>query len=240
MAERETCLFADLAEGTYIVNGSVVQRADKVKTVGSRTTVIDADGESWRVTSTATAILATDTEAAEFEEGRDRERVAEGLRLLADTILRRKLPVPSSLRDVKVDFTLHDSADLSGWAEVLRRRPVKHVPSLLPSMSSDELGLDICIVGGTGEFGPDLAESVEHRDAVGALPVVRPACRGCGEVHPLNEVGRCVDCEAEAALQAIDEMRAEESQRDGWPISDGHRPQVDEDVMRADRYSGEG
>lgn len=85
-------------------------------------------------------------------------------------------------------------------------------------------------------------EDVEHRDSVGAFPVVEPqlvmvTCPVC-EVGLMRSTDvRCVDCAAESALQAMDEMRAEENEREGFAPPSGHAVQAPDEALKYDRFN---
>lgn len=89
-----------------------------------------------------------------------------------------------------------------------------------------------------------VAPDVEHRDSVGAFPVAESPkdCARCGKkVWFLSEVELCEPCEKDIAGRAMAELDARpKSERDGWSVSDGHRPPVDDEAMKHDRHSGEG
>lgn len=240
---RQTCQAYELNDDTYVFHNGKVEKIVKAYSIFDKTTIIDGNGDSWRISSLTSIELAGDEEVAEYQRELDRLRVAEALVRLSLEIRSRKLPVPRSLSDVVIGLDLPDDADLSAWAEVLRARPVKARTSLIPSIDSDEFGVGVRVFGGSsGEFGPDLGDTVEHRDSVGAFAVVgKPRAINPDPDLPMNDT---VDDEPfPDETRGGDDTgdRAEENapERDGWSVSDGHRPPVDDEAMRADRYNGE-
>ena len=243
---RQTCQAYELTDDTYVFHNGTVEKIVKAHTVVDRTTIINDLGEAWRISSSTTVELASQAEVVEYQQVRDRIAVADALRSLGDRIVSRGLPVPAGGRGIVVSLYLADDADLEPWADYLSSRPQRG--TVQPLIQADAEGVEINVYGpgNSGEFGPDLAdapaESVEHRVSVGAFPIVGKPCAKCGAVDALSPIELCHDCEVELALKDIAEMRAAENapERDGWSVSDGHRPPVDDEAMQHDRHSGEG
>ena len=247
---RETRRGADLTDDVYIFDRGPgfegVEHLKKVFTVNGQTVALDAAGIKREWDANAVVQIATDDEIAAYRREQDRFAVAWALNRLGSNIVDKGLPVPPGGVGIVVSLYLLDNADLGPWANWLSTRPRRGTAQ--PLIQADAEGVEINVYGpgNSGEFGPDLAdapaESVEHRVSVGAFPIVGKPCAKCGAVDALSPIELCHDCEVELALKDIAEMRAAENapERDGWSVSDGHRPPVDDDAMKHDRHSGEG
>jgi hypothetical protein len=283
---RQTCRARDLTDDSYIFHHdhNEIRHIAKAYTVGDRTYLIYAAGAPGDFEADGVVALATEGEIAAYRREQDRFAVARALTRLGSQICDKELPVPPGGVGIVVSLYLADDADLGPWADYLSARPRRG--TALPLIQADAEGVEINVYR-SGEFGPDLAdaaltESVEHRDSVGAFPVVAQS-RTSNDTRPfpsydpnptlamrvggdLNEAyasyARSLDTSnpgwqwddmsrmAGGLAHEADKRRAAgrhplhpnapKPAPDGWPISDGHRPPVDDEAMKQDRHSGEG
>lgn len=276
MTARETLAWGDLTDDVYIIldfgTGDEVHHIAKVFNADGRTSVIySTTGNAERHNSLDPVELATAEEIADYQRHQDRLSVCQALSRLGSRIVDEGLPVPPGGKGIVLSFDLADDADLGPWAEYLSTRPKRATSR--PLVQAEAEGVEVYVYGpGTsGEFGPELADapSVEHRDAVGAFPVVAEN-RTSNDSRPLPSYDpnptlamRVGDdpSDAYASYAAwLDELNpgwwkddtsrmagglAIEARKRcaldaGYSVSDGHRPQVDDEAMKHDRHSGEG
>ena len=260
---RETCRAADLAEDNCVFlnyhRGEQVRVVKSAYTVKGNTTVVFNDGEALRVGSDVPFNLATQQEVEEADAEADRKAFAAALDRFADRVVQARLPVPHRDKRIHLGLDLDRVEDVQAWSRWLASNPQQGTSRLV--VLAEVEGVEVMVrgpEGSTAEFGPDVADAaqerpdvfeqnmailrdhslcapdVEHRDSVVAFPIASPA-PWCAHIACPNFTGnphpRTESCPPDAKPKPAP---------DGWPISDGHRPPVDDEAMKHDRHSGEG